>query len=85
MFLPTPFPVNNALEFVDFTKDHLKANYKVERSPEQIKIGGRAFTFFAYWLPPVDLPLVYFWRTEIRCHTVQIVLNGDDSASCSRA
>jgi len=73
----TPFAATNALEFVDYTKDHLHANYKVERPPEQIKIGGRPFTFFAYSLPQVDLHW-YVLATEIRCHAVQIVLNGDD-------
>jgi hypothetical protein len=73
----TPFPVTNALEFVDYTKDNLRANYEVERPPEQIEIGGRPFTFFAYWLPPVDLHW-YVLATQIRCHTVEVVLNGDD-------
>ena len=73
----TPFPVTDALEFVDYTKDHLREHYAVEHPPEQIKLGGRPFTFFAYWLPPVDLHW-YVLATQIRCHTVEVVLSGDD-------
>ena len=74
----TPFPVSNSLEYVNYTKDNLQTVYKVERAPTQIEIGGRSFTSFAYWSPAAEL----HWRvlaTQIRCHTVEVVLTSRDT------
>jgi hypothetical protein len=79
----TFFPATNSIEFINFTKDHLQAGYKVERVPSQIKVGGRFFSFFAYWSPVAEL----HWSilaTQIRCHTVQIVLSSRDTKLLDR-
>jgi hypothetical protein len=74
----TPLPASNARELINFTKDHLQADYKVELKPTQTDVGGRTFTFFAYWSPVAELHR-YVLATEIRCHTVQIVLTSRDT------
>jgi hypothetical protein len=74
----TPFPAANAQELTRYIKDHLQADYQVEESPTQVNIAGRLFPFFAYWSPAADLHW-YVLATEIRCHTVQIVLTSRDT------
>jgi hypothetical protein len=74
----TPLPANNAVELVNYAKDHLQADYKVELAPTQSTVAGRPFTFFAYWSPIAELHW-YVLATEIRCHTVQIVTTSRDT------
>ncbi|MGB7603609.1 MAG: hypothetical protein WBM24_25140 [Candidatus Sulfotelmatobacter sp.] len=74
----TPLPAANALDLINYSKDHLQADYKVELPPTQTTISGHAFTFFAYWSPIAELHW-YVLATEIRCHAVQIVLTSRDT------
>lgn len=74
----TPLPVTNATELVNYTKENLLSVYQVERPPAQIAIAGRPFTLFAYWSPSAELHWVLL-ATEIRCHTVEIVLSSSSS------
>lgn len=74
----TPLPAANALELVNFTKSHLQADYQLELKPTQTTIGGRPFTFFAYWSPVAEIHW-YVLATEIRCHTVQVVMSSRDT------
>jgi len=74
----TPFPAANSAEFIDYTKDNLQADYKIERSPKQFSIGGRPFTYFAYWSPSAELHW-YILATQIRCHTVEVVLSSSNT------
>ena len=74
----TPLPATNALNLVNYTKDHLQADYKVELPPSQTKIAGRSFTFFAYWSPVAELHW-YVLATEIRCHAMELVLTSRDT------
>ena len=74
----TPLPASNALELVNYSKDNLQADYKVEMPPTPTRIGGRPFTFFAYWSPVAELHW-YVVSTEIRCHAVQIVMSSRDT------
>jgi hypothetical protein len=74
----TPLPVSNALDLINYSKDHLQADYKVEMPPTPTKIGGRPFVFFAYWSPVAELHW-YVTATEIRCHAVEIVLTSRDT------
>lgn len=74
----TPVPTANALEFINYSKDHLQADYKVEMPPTPTKIAGRPFTFFAYWSPAAELHW-YVLATQIRCHAVEIVLTSRDT------
>ncbi len=74
----TPLPAANALELIKFTKDNLQADYKVELKPTETKIAGHSFTFFAYWSPVAELHW-YIVATQIRCHTVELVLTSRDT------
>lgn len=74
----TPLPVSNALQLVNFTKDNLQADYRVELKPTETKIAGHSFIFFAYWSPAAELHW-YVLATEIRCHTVQFVMTSRDT------
>ncbi|HEV2990718.1 MAG TPA: hypothetical protein VG759_19935 [Candidatus Angelobacter sp.] len=74
----TPLPSATAQQFVNYSKDHLPDYYQLELKPSQTTIGGRPFTFFAYWSPVAQLHW-YVLATQIRCHTVEIVLMNRDT------
>jgi hypothetical protein len=74
----TPLPAANALDLINYSKDHLQADYKVELPPTPTKIADHSFTFFAYWSPVAQLHW-YVLATEIRCHAVQFVLTSRDT------
>ena len=74
----TPFPADNAAKLMNYIKDHLRADYKVEIPPTETRIAGRSFTLFAYRSPVAQLHW-YVLATEIRCHVVQIVLTSRDT------
>ena len=74
----TPLPAANALELIKYTKDNLQADYKVELKPTETKIAGHSFTFFGYWSPVAELHW-YVLATQIRCHTVELVLTSRDT------
>ncbi|MGO9935789.1 MAG: hypothetical protein ACLPV8_28820 [Steroidobacteraceae bacterium] len=68
-------PANNALEWINHYRDHLGADYKVERAPAEAHIANRSFVRFDYASPVAKL----HWRvlaTEIRCHIVHFVFTG---------
>jgi hypothetical protein len=74
----TQLPARNPLELVNYTKDNLQADYKLELPPTQTKIAGHPFTFFAYWSPVAQLHW-YVLATQIRCHVVEAVLTSRDT------
>ncbi|MDQ1387706.1 MAG: hypothetical protein QOF56_1160 [Acidobacteriaceae bacterium] len=74
----TPLPATNAQELIQYSKEKLQADYKVEMPPTPTKIGERPFTFFAYWSPIAQLHW-YVAATEIRCHAVEFVLTSRDT------
>ena len=74
----TPLPAANALELIQYSKEKLQADYKVEMPPTPTRIADRPFTFFAYWSPVAQLHW-YVLATEIRCHAVEIVLTSRDT------
>jgi hypothetical protein len=74
----TPTPASNAAELVNYMKENLQPYYKVETPPTQIKIADRSFTFFAYWSPVAQLHWCVL-ATQVRCHTLQIVLTSRDT------
>jgi hypothetical protein len=74
----TSLPATNAFELINYTKDNLQADYKVELAPTELKIGGRSFRFFAYKSPVAELHW-YVAATQIRCHVVEIVLTSRDT------
>lgn len=73
-----PLPAPHALDLVNYSKDHLQADYKVEMPPTPTKIADRPFTFFAYWSPIAELHW-YVMATEIRCHAVEVILSSRDT------
>ena len=74
----TPFPASNALELVNYSKNHLQADYKVELPPTKTTVAGHPFTSYAYWSPIAELHW-YVLATQIRCHAVQFVLTSRDT------
>ncbi|HEY6418467.1 MAG TPA: hypothetical protein VIX59_05630 [Candidatus Binataceae bacterium] len=73
----TPLPAANALQLVNYTKNHLQADYKLELKPTETEIAGRAFAGLAYWSPVAELHW-YVLATEIRCHAVEFVFMNRD-------
>jgi hypothetical protein len=74
----TSAPASNAVDLINYSKDNLQADYKVEIPPTPAKVAGRSFTFFAYWSPVAQLHW-YVLATDIRCHAVKIVLTSRDT------
>jgi hypothetical protein len=74
----TPLPATNALDLVNYMKDNLQADYKVELPATELKVAGHSFMFFAYESPVAQLHW-YVAGTEIRCHAVEIVLTSRDT------
>jgi hypothetical protein len=74
----TVLPADNALQMINYNKNHLQGDYKVELKPTETRIGGKPFTFYAYWSPSAELHW-YILATEIRCHTIQVVMTSSDT------
>jgi hypothetical protein len=71
-------PSSNAMELVNYTKETLRPEYKVEQLPAEINIAKHSFARFDYVATAIDL----HWRilaTQIRCHTVQFILASTDT------
>jgi hypothetical protein len=79
----TLVPASNATELINYMKDNLQANYKVEMAARQTRIADRSFTLFAYWSPVAPFHW-YVLATQIRCHAVQIVLTSRDNKLLER-
>lgn len=75
----SPLPPGNAKELIEYTKDTLQADYKVERPPEQVTIANRSFFRLDYNSPVAKLHW-YVLATEIRCHTVRFAFTSPDPA-----
>ena len=74
----TPAPAANALELIEYAKDHLPVQYELELPPAEVKIAGQSFRFFAYEAPVSHLHW-YIAATQIRCHAVQFALTSSDT------
>ncbi len=72
-------PAKNVVELVQYKKSRLSSDYKLERQPDVVKIGGRAFIRMDYMSPVAELHW-YVLTTEIRCHTVEFMLTSRDTA-----
>ena len=71
-------PAWSAFDLINYTKDHLTADYKVEQPPTPVTIAGHTFIRFGYVSPVAEL----HWHvvaTEIRCHMVQFVFTSRDT------
>jgi hypothetical protein len=66
---------DTAAELVGNSKQHLDPDYKIERQPGAVRIGGREFIRFEYGSPVAGM----HWQilaTQIRCHTVEFIFTG---------
>jgi hypothetical protein len=70
-------PAENALELVNYTRERLGEDYKVDRGPEAVAVAGRTFIRFDYSAPAADLHW-HVLATEIRCHVVKFVFMSRD-------
>jgi hypothetical protein len=71
-------PSTNALELINYSKDTLNEDYRVERPPTLVRIADHSFVRYDYGAPVAEL----HWRvlaTQIRCHMVQFVLTSRDT------
>jgi hypothetical protein len=74
----TVAPAANALELINYNKEGLNADYKVEQAPTIVRIGDHSFIRFDYASPVAEL----HWQvlaTQIRCHAVQFVFTSRDT------
>jgi hypothetical protein len=74
----TTLPASNVRQLVNYEKDNLQDDYKLELPPTQTRIAGHPFTFFGYWSPVAQLHW-YVLATQIRCHAVEIVVTSRDT------
>jgi len=66
------------LQLINYTRDHLQADYRVETPPREVVLAGRTFVRFEYVAPVAGL----HWSilaTEIRCHVVEFVVTSADT------
>jgi len=73
-----PVPIATARDVVNYAKDHLREDYRIEHPPEGLQLGGRRFSTLGYGSPSAQL----HWRvlaTQVRCHTIEIVLVSRDA------
>jgi hypothetical protein len=66
------------LELINYTRDHLRADYRVERPPTTVRVAGRDFIRFGYVSPVAGLHWTFF-ATEIRCHVVEFIFTSADT------
>jgi hypothetical protein len=71
-------PAGNALELINYTKDNLNADYKVEQPPTPVIIANHSFVRFDYGSPVAELHW-HVLATEIRCHMVEFVFTSRDT------
>jgi hypothetical protein len=71
-------PSGNALEMINYSKENLSADFKVEQPPTLVRIADHSFVRFDYGSPAAEL----HWHvvaTQIRCHMVQFVFTSKDT------
>jgi hypothetical protein len=68
----------SALELIDYTRDHLGADYKVERPPAEVRIANRSFVRFDYFSPVAELHW-HILATQGRCHVIEFVFTSRDT------
>jgi Gram-negative bacterial TonB protein C-terminal len=65
------------LQLVNYTRDHLQADYRVEGAPRQVMLAGRTFVRLDYGAPAAGLHWALL-ATQIRCHVVEFVATSAD-------
>ena len=71
-------PARNALEFINYSKDNLSADYKVDQPPTLVRIANHSFVRFAYGSPVAGLHW-HVLATQIRCHMIEFVFISRDT------
>jgi len=71
-------PAGNALELINYNKESLNADYKVEQPPTLVRIANHSFVRFDYGSPVAELHW-HVLATQIRCHMVQFVFTSRDT------
>jgi hypothetical protein len=71
----SPAPAENALELLNYYKDHLSEDYTVQRTPVMMRMAGRNFVRLDYISTAAGLQWQVF-ATEIRCHVVEFIFTG---------
>jgi hypothetical protein len=66
------------LELINYTRDHLHADYRVEQPPTNVTVAGRDFVRFGYVSPVAGLHWTFF-ATQIRCHVVEFIFTSADT------
>jgi hypothetical protein len=77
-------PASSAREAMVSMRQGVKAQYEIERGPEEVKIAGRTFYRVAYGSSLVGL----HWRvlsTDARCHALTFTFTGRDKAALDAA
>jgi hypothetical protein len=70
-------PGRTAKETIEYTKETLQADYKIEHAPSQVTVANHPFTCFDYNSPAAGLHW-FVLATEVRCHTVRFVFTSPD-------
>lgn len=70
-------PDHRAADVVKSIKDNLPSYYEAEHPPAELTIAGRTFLRFDYQSPVAGIHWALL-ATDIRCHTVQLVVSGRD-------
>jgi len=73
-----PAAAANALQLINYTRDNLRADYKVERPAAQVDIARHSFISLGYVSPAAGLHW-YVLATQIRCHMVQFIFTSRDT------
>jgi hypothetical protein len=71
-------PATNALELINYNKESLNADYKVEQQPTLVRIADRSFVRFDYGSPVAELHW-HVLATQIRCHMIKFVFTSRDT------
>jgi hypothetical protein len=71
-------PATNALELINYSKDKLNTDYRVEQPPTLVRIADHSFVRYDYSSPVAELHW-HVLATQIRCHMVQFVLTSRDT------
>jgi hypothetical protein len=70
-------PTSNAREHINYTKDHLSADYRVEQPPTEIRLANHSFAALDYFSPIAEMHW-HVLTTQIRCHVVEFVFTSRD-------
>ena len=74
---------NTPAELIEYTKQHLDPDFKIEHQPGPVRIAHRDFIRFDYRSPAAQIHW-HVLATQIRCHTLEFVFTGRDSPRLSK-